>query len=180
MQTKPIGSGYAVRRLSPRVRHALRALTVGGMKNNDAAKIGGVTPAYLSQVKSSQPGMDYVNGLNDSIDEKAMDTSSLLTKLGREAVATIANLMRSSSNQNITLRASQDLADRSAETQKTQRHHVETFSLNGKDAREIAAAMVEAAKLREDYAAAALGDYIRVPLEIKSGDTDGGKTSSSS
>lgn len=113
--------------------------------------------------------------LDDKLNDKTLETSVLLHKLGREALDRIAGLMRFSSNENIILRASQDLADRAPGTQKIQKHQVEAFTLSGRDSAAIAAAMVEAAKVRQGYAEVMQGNFIKVPLELPSGEgTDNG------
>ena len=66
-----------------------------------------------------------------------------MTELGRKAVQKLAHLMEWSGQEAIQLRAAIDLADRSPETQKVQKHQVESFSLSGKDAKEIAVEVIK-------------------------------------
>lgn len=141
-----------------------------GAKHRDAAAIAGFAESskvYVSVLKNSPEGKEYMAELAGQLDEKAIDTSSLLTALGREAIARLAGLMRHSQNENIILRSAQDLADRAPDTQKIQRHQIESFTISGADAKAMAAAMVESAKLKERYVEAAQGDFIKVPLEIR-------------
>lgn len=166
---RPKGS-YRAKRLSPKAKLALKAVVLGGMKHREAAQVAGLHKVYVSQLKNSTPGQEYMAELEGKLDEKSLDTSALLTQLGREAIERLAGLMRFSANENIILRASQDLADRAPDTQKIQRHQVESFTLSGRDAKEIAEAMVASAKMKEQFQSAAQGDYIRIPMETPSND----------
>lgn len=157
--------GIPIKQLSPKAKIALRAIALGAMKHREAAQIAGVHPAYVSQLKNSEPGKNYMQQLDAKFEDSTIETSQLMTELGRKAVQKLAHLMEWSGQEAIQLRAAIDLADRSPETQKVQKHQVESFSLSGKDAKEIAAAMVQAAAVRQRFTAVENGDYIKIPLE---------------
>ena len=154
--------------LSPKAKLALKAVILGGLKHKQAAQIADIHPAYVTVLKNSPDGKAYCSELEADLTDRTIETSSLLSKLGREAVERIATLMRHSNNEAIQLRASQDLADRAPGTQKIQKHQVESFSINSRDAQAIADAMVESARVKRSFGEVLSGDYIRVPIELPS------------
>lgn len=160
---------YGIKKLSPAAKLALRATTLAAMSNKAAGEMSGISGEYISQIKQSTPGREYIRELENKLDEKTLDTTALLEKLGHEAIHRIGGLMRWSEDEAIVLRASQDLADRTPRTQKTHRHHVEAFTLSGKDAQALATAMVEAAELKDKFIGAVNGDYVRIPVEVAGG-----------
>lgn len=171
---RPKGSTRETR-LSPRAKIALRAVAMG-MRQKRAAAVAGLesSGSYVSQLKQSPQGQAFICKMEDAIDTKVLDTTQWIEQLGREALGRLAQMMRFSPNEQIQFKAAQDLADRAPATSKVQRHQVESFTLSGRDAKELAAAMTEAASLREDFADAIKGNYIRVPLEerLLAGPTD--------
>ena len=98
----------------------------------------------------------------DKVDEKLLETSALMQLLGREALQKMGGLMRFSQDEGIILRAAQDLMDRAPDTTKIHKAQIESFTISGKDAAEIAKAMVESAKERGRFADAAEGDFVRI------------------
>lgn len=151
-----------LKKLSPKAKMALKMIVMGAANNKEAAKAVGLHPAYIPQLKASEPGQKLMAEMEGQIDEKALETNVLMDKLGREALHKLAGLMRFSQNENIILRTAQDLADRSPVTSKIQKHQVETFSLGGADAKAIAEALVQSAAERQRYIDAGSGDFIRV------------------
>lgn len=151
-----------IKKLSPKAKLALKMVALAGAKHKEAAKAVGLHPAYISQLKNSEPGQQLMNEVEGNLDEKAIETTVLMDRLGREALHKIAGLMRFSQNEGIILRSAQDLADRSPMTSKIQKHQVESFSLDGADAKAIAEALVQSAAERQKYLPAATGDFIRV------------------
>lgn len=154
---------YSIQKLSPKVKLAIRAYHSGAVKTvKEAAEIAQIHPQYLSQLMSSPVAKEYIMEFDAKQEEKIISTTALLEKLSRDAVHTMANLMRNSSNENIILKAAQDLMDRGPETSKIQKHQVESFTLSGKDAKEIAAALVASSSLKDKFPAAVEGDYIKI------------------
>jgi ABC-type Na+ transport system ATPase subunit NatA len=151
-----------LKKLSPKAKMALQMIALGAANNKEAAKAVGLHPAYIPQLKASEPGQKLMSELGEQIDEKALETSVLMDRLGREALHRLAGLMRFSQNENIILRTSQDLADRSPLTSKIQKHQVESFSLGATDAKAIAEALVQSAAERQKYIEAKNGNFIRV------------------
>lgn len=154
-----------IKKLSPKAKLALKMIALGAANNKEAAKAVGLHPAYIPQLKGSEPGQKLMSEIEGKVDEAALETSVLIDRLGREAIQKLAGLMRFSNNENIIIRAAQDLADRAPDTSKVQRHQVETFTLGANDAKEIAAALVESAAHRAKYIGAAEGSVIKVESE---------------
>jgi len=151
------------KRLSPRAKLALRALILGVAKTNkEAGMVGGLHPAYVGCLKNGQLGKDFMAMQDNKLDEKLIETSQLMELFGREALNKMGGLMRFSADENIILRSAQDLMDRAPTTMKIQKHQVESFTLSGRDAKEIASAMVESAKVRKECAEAAVGNFVRI------------------
>lgn len=171
MEPNPSGrpKKQIVNSLSPRAKIALKAVLLGGLRHKEAAAIAGVHPQYISQLKSTDVGQEYMDKLGEKLDEKHLETSDLLARYAREGVEKLAGLMRFSSNENIVLRAASDLADRGPSTRKVQKHEVEAFTLSGKDITALRQSIVEAAEMRAKYSEAVTGDFIKVPLELPHG-----------
>lgn len=152
-----------VKHLSPAAKVALKALVLGAAKTNkEAAAISGLHPAYIGQLKNAPIGLGFMQAHENKIDEKLVETSALMELLGREALQKMAGLMRFSQDENIILRSAQDLMDRSPSTSKIQKHQVESITISSEDAKEMARAMIESAKLRAEYREAAQGDFVRI------------------
>lgn len=151
---------HKVQRLSPRVKMALRAYLTGAVRTKkEAAEVFGVTREYLSMVNRSPAGRELEHRVDGKIEDQALDTSKLLSLLSKEAVLTTAAIMRKGDKEENRLRAAIDLADRGPETSKIQKHQVESVTLTGKDVKELAAAMVQAARLKEQFAEATEGNF---------------------
>lgn len=154
---------YHAESLTPRIKLGLKALVSGAvLTQNDAADVAGVTAAYFSVIKSSPAGQRYMAEVDDKVNDRMIDTSKLLEKLGRESLDRMAQLMRFSDSESITFKAAQDLMDRSSETSKVQKLQIESLTMSNKDAKGLAEAMVMAADLRRQFAEAATGDFIKV------------------
>lgn len=139
---------------SARVKMAIRLYATGACKTKKAASAAaGLHPNYLSMLTSTN-GSDQVkrllNDVDAMIEDKTVETSAIITMLGRKAIGRLAHMMDSAS-EGIALKAAVDLADRSPETAKTQKMQVESFSLSGQDAKELALAMVESARSESRY-----------------------------
>lgn len=157
-----------VKHLSPAMKLALKSLVFGASKTNkEAAIVSGLHPAYIGSMRNTQLGAAYMDKVEQKFDEKSMDTTALIDLLGREALMKMGGLMRFSADENIILRSSQDLMDRAPLTRKVHAAQIESFTLSGKDAKEIAAAMVESAKLRQEYQEAAIGDFVKIADQVE-------------
>lgn len=160
--------------IGPRVKMALRLWLSGTVRSKkEAAQIVGVHPAYLGPVSKSPGGQAFIRDQEAKIDEKSLDTNVLLQRLSREAVLETAAIMRAGQSEANRLRAAIDLADRGPETSKIQKHQVEAITLSSKDAKELAAAMVAAAQLKQKFAEATEGNYDKTKYIPPPSETDG-------
>jgi hypothetical protein len=103
--------------------------------------------------------------IDRAIHDRTIQTSAVLEMLGRKALEKMYGLMEASQNEAIQFKATQDLLDRSPETSKIQKHAISSFSLAGEDAKQLAAAMVQAAQIRQAFEGEVQGDYIRIPVD---------------
>jgi hypothetical protein len=90
---------------------------------------------------------------------RVVDLSAVIERLSGKALGTIEELMSASAKDDVRLRASQDILDRNPKTSKTQKLAISSLSLTGKDVDRLASALVASSGLREQFAAAAQGDY---------------------
>lgn len=165
------GHDLADRDMSPRVKLATRLYTTGACPTKQAAaEAAGLDPAYFSLISSPKNGSrklkNFMQEVDDALTEQSVDMSKVLSILGRRAVRNIASLMEDAEGEGTRLRAAQDLADRSPETQKIQKHQVESFTISGEDAKELAAAMVESARIKDRYMSMAEGDFVTVDMGL--------------
>ena len=158
--------------ISPRVKLAARLYATGAVPTKkEAAEAAGLNPGYFSVVtQPDHPKFNPAAGkLMDEIDQalhdKSIQTSALLELLGREALVKMRDLMKDDGNKAIQFKAAQDLLDRAPETSKIQKHAVAGFSLAGEDAKQIAAALVQAAHVRAVVGDSVLGDIVRIPVD---------------
>lgn len=153
------------RRLSPRVKMGLQIYASGAAKTvKEAAEIVGLSQVHLGNVKNLGGGQELIDRMQGKIEDAAVNTSALLRSLGVEAVHKLAALMRTAGSENIQLAAAKDLADRSPETSKTQKIQVDSFSINGEDAKHLAEAMIRAQQSREVWSGQTQGDFVKVDM----------------
>lgn len=105
----------------------------------------------------------YHNEITELLDNEAVGLDIVVQKMARKALERVHNLMHSNKDE-VALKAATDILDRNPSTQKVIKAQVETFSLNGQDAKEIMATILEAAKVRAENQQAASGDFVRVAL----------------
>jgi hypothetical protein len=151
-------------RPSPRIKLAARLWSTGAVKTKkEAARLAGIHPVWFGKMTNYNP---QTKRLTDDIDEqlqdKSVQTSMLLVQLGREALGRIRQLSRGSSNEHVQLKAAIDLADRSPETSKVQRHEIASLNLSGADAKELAAALVAGAEVKAKYSEVVVNGYEKV------------------
>lgn len=136
--------------------------------------MAGLHPHSFTVISNkSDPVKKLLNDLEGRLADDALDMSVVQRTLGRAALIKIAKLM-DSGNETVALKAAQDIADRSPEVSKIQRHEVATISLGTDDAKALAAALVESAKARESYADVALKGLVEVDLNLGGGDNSEG------
>lgn len=170
-----------VRTVSPRVRMATRLYASGTCPTKKAAaEAVGLHPAWLGHMTRSNEETKRIMGAVDGqIMDQTVEMSGVLRLIGREAIRRIRDLM-SSEHEPVALKAAIDLADRSTETSKIQRHEIAVAHITSEDAKELAKSLVEAARVREQFATAALGNIVRVNTEVVLNGTRGDEEASQS
>lgn len=135
---------------------------------NEAAKAMDLNPAYLSIMKNSLPGSEMLDHTDRAMEDKLLTTQDLLVKLGRRAVENLSSLMEDDPSSKIRLEAAKDLADRSPETSKIQKHQVESFTLTGHDVQALAEALASGRSVQDQFAHLRTGNYNQI-AETSSG-----------
>jgi hypothetical protein len=149
--------------LSPRVKMALRMYAHGAVRTlEQAAEATGISYQYLSTVKNFPIGKKFMNAIDEKLSDKSIQTSAIISELGRKAIGKIAGIMEDGEKEEHRLKAAIDLADRAPETSKIQKHQVEAFTLSGKDALALATALTQSQQVREHYTSVAAGNYDKV------------------
>lgn len=148
---------------------AARLYASGAVKTKrEAAEAVGLDPQYFYQISRpavSNPEVTSIVGeIDHAIQDKTVALSTVIALAARKAVQRV-NALMDSANEHIQLKAATDILDRNPETSKTQKVLSASFSIEGKDAAEIAAALVRSAQLREKYSDVGKGDFIRIEGE---------------
>jgi len=132
----------------------------------EACRAVGLFENYLSILQVS--GNPEVNKIMSEVDQAINDETVALSKvialMSRRAAGRVNELI-DSQNEYIALRASSDVLDRNPQSSKTIKASVTTLHLDGQDVRELAKALVAGAKTKEQFAAVAAGDFVRVNTE---------------
>jgi hypothetical protein len=122
----------------------------------------GVTEQAISMAMNTTIGRRYVQSLDELLTQEYATAQEAIQAASMRAVQIVGGLAENSPSDTIKLKAAADLLDRNPATSKTQRVAVESFTIGAKDAKAIAESLVAARGLREQFAEAAEGDYIRV------------------
>jgi cell division protein ZapA (FtsZ GTPase activity inhibitor) len=94
-----------------------------------------------------------------NLDAATADIGAVMHQLSLKALGVIENTMHDASSEALRLKAAQDLADRGPQTSKVQRHQMETFNVSAELAKDLAAAMVESARVRKAFAHLSTGTH---------------------
>lgn len=157
-----------VERLRPRVRLALQMYANGAVKSiKEAAEVMQLSPQYLSNIYNTVAGQRYMETAHDIIREKIVDKSVLIDKMGRRAIEVIGSLMEDASSEALRLKAAVDLADRDPHVSKVQKVQLESFTLSGRDAKEIAAALTNG--VHERFKELSANNFDKVNVEETNG-----------
>lgn len=105
------------------------------------------------------------NNIDELIEDRAIDTSVLIERLSQEALRHAGKLMVHAGKEEVQLRAAEMLMDRGSRTAKTMNVKVATDGLSSDDAKALATALVQAARVRSDNQQAATGDFVRVDID---------------
>lgn len=135
-----------------------------------AAEAVGIHPVWFTLLTNhNEETKRLVDNVDQQIEDQSVEMSTVLRTVGREAIKRIRQLMVGSTRDDIALKAAVDLADRNPETSKIQRHEVASVHMGPAEAKELAAALVEGARVRERYVADVQGDFIRVDSSPEGG-----------
>ena len=157
--------------LTPRVKHACRLYASGAVATkSEAADAVGLNPTYFSVI--TQPGhkrampeaIQLIDEIQQKIEDKTVDLSSVVQLVSREALQEVRNLMKESKNEAIKLKAASDILDRNPETSKTQKIQATSFSLGAEDAKQLAHALVVSARAQAEIPPVT-GDFVRIPVD---------------
>lgn len=151
---------------SQAVKTALRLFVTGACRSKkEAARAVGLHPAYFVQLTNeSEPVRKMLDELDAHLLGKTTDMSVLMQQLGRMAVGRIARLALTGGNERIQLDAAKTLADRSPETAGIQKIQDAGLSLGSEDAKAIAAALIESAKLAADFEKVGVEGLVEVDI----------------
>jgi hypothetical protein len=131
-----------------------------------ACEAVGLMPAYLSILESAgNPTVTSImSEVDKAINDETVALSRVISLLGRKAVKKMGELI-DSGNEHVALRASSDILDRSAETSKTLKATVTSWNLDSADAKMLAKALVEGAKVRDQFLPVAANDFVKVSTD---------------
>jgi hypothetical protein len=154
---------------SPRVRNAMRLYVTGACRTKREASVAaGLHPNYLTMLTRPGGGSDPVKAMMEEIHEmmsdKTIDMSVVIQRLGRMGIGQIAKLALLGGNERIQLDAAKSLADRSPETAGIQKIQAEGLTLGSLDAKALAEALVESARLASQYDHIARDGLIEVDI----------------
>lgn len=142
---------------------AARFYATGAAPTKKAAALAaGIHPAYFTTMSVVNPEVSRMIGeIDTQINDQSISLSKIIALIARRAAGKVNQLI-DSQNEHIALKASSDILDRNPDTSKTIKASVTSFSLDGQDAKEIAAAMVQAARVKEQFRDIAVGNFVRV------------------
>ena len=148
---------------------AARLYASGAVKSKrEACQAVGIGEQYLSTLSRASvanPEITSIIGeVDHAIQDKTVALSTVIALAARRAVEKVNKLM-DSGNEHIQLKAATDILDRHPETSKTQKVLSASFSIEGKDAAELASALVRAAELNAKYPDIGKGDFVRLEGE---------------
>lgn len=146
---------------------ALRLYHSGAVPTKkDAALAAGLPPQTLYTVSSPIVADAQVKQLVTHVDQMVEDatvsTREIRERLARLALGKLGNLMNGAESERVQLDAAKDLADRGQETSKVQKMQVESWTLGDADAKLLAAAMVQAARVEQANRALEVQDFIKL------------------
>lgn len=146
---------------TPRTRLAARLYASGIMNQQEAAKAAGLTANYLCMLKNSgnKDVNDIIARVDAEMSKEVVDMMEVKRILAHRALRNLGALMENGEKEEIRFKAAQDLADRHSDTAKTQQVDVRGMMVKG-DAKELAMALVEAARLRGS--GVPLGNFVKV------------------
>jgi hypothetical protein len=136
----------------------------------EAADMAGVPRATFYIQSSPLNGhpdvLRAMSEIQEMIQDKAVGMSAILIAAGRKAVGHIAGAMEDEGlHPALRLKAAIDLADRSPEATKVQKHQIEGLSIAGQDAQKLAEALVAGARITAEFGHEVVRDFVRVTAD---------------
>jgi len=143
---------------------AARLYASGAVPSKRAAcRAVGLFEGYLSMLDSA--GNEVTNRIQGEVEaaiaDETVSMSRVIALMGRKALGKV-NTLIDSQKEEIALKASTDILDRNPETSKTFKASITSFNLDAADAKELAAALVASARVKEKFIDISRGDYIKV------------------
>lgn len=173
---RPQDDYFRFKEPSPRVKLAAQLYGAGIVKTQaEASRAAGLSPNYLSTLMNNDRVRQLVTEAHTSIVDKTEDIQLALKELGRKGLKTIEAIMEDTQGvlPAVRLKAAIDLADRSNETTKIQKHQITSFSLDGDDVMALSKALVESSRTQERYRHEVQADFVRIdttpetPTDVK-------------
>ncbi len=148
---------------TPKTKMALKLYVSGAARTQaEAAEIAGCHKQSVTLARNTPTGRALERAFEHGVMEKAMSLSAVIEKLSAKALTVMEDLIEHGSTEEIQFKAAKDVLDRNPETSKTNKVQVESFTLSGRDAKEIAAALAEGRALQAVDSEVAEGDFVRV------------------
>lgn len=147
---------FARVRLSPKTRIAA-SLIGAGMKVKDAADMMGVRKEYLSILRSKNPEFrGAVTQTTNAIIEATSDPAEMIRRLCGPAVQKLQFLMENADREETVLKAAESVLDRGGYG-KEQKITSQSLHVTTSDILALTTAIVESARIRQEYADHAAG-----------------------
>lgn len=158
--------------LSPRVRRGLALYASAACKTKkEASEAVGLSPTYLTMLTTVNPlARRELKRIMDEVDDANIDVAKVLHQLSVNALTVIERTMHEAGSEALRLKAAQDLADRGPQTGKVQRHQVESWHVDPAEAKLLAAAMLEAAEVRQSASHVLSGSHDATGVSTPAGD----------
>ena len=149
--------------IPPRTKMALKLYVSGAVRTQrEAAEIAGVTQATVSNARRSLNGKAYEESFDSQVMERAVSLSAVIAKLSEKALNVMEEQILHGTTEEVKFKAAKDILDRNPETSKTNKIQVESFTLSGRDAKELAAALAEGRMASHLDAEVSSGDFVKI------------------
>lgn len=148
---------------TPKTKLALKLYVSGAARTQEeAAAIVGCHKQSVSNMRRTKTGREFEDGFDSGVTERMMSLSAVIDRLSKKAVVVMEDLIDNGSTEDVRFKAAKDILDRNPETSKTNKVQVESFTLSGRDAKELALAMTEGRLAVAKFEEATEGDFVRV------------------
>lgn len=147
----------------PRTKMALKLYVSGAVRTQrEAGELAGVTASTVSNARRSPAGRAFEESFDSGVKERSMSLSAVIAKLSEKALDVMAAQIESGSTEQVKFMAAKDILDRNPETSKTSKVQMESFTLTGRDAKELAQALAEGRTPHPADRQVETGDFVRV------------------